>query len=233
MWNIFELETVYYTDIHGNQQEHYKKYLAEYVKNVSIDENKTREQFPNLEIDKTLHGSISFRFVKRGEDLTPWILKFGKHGGEDVRDIVKTDIEYLLFLIRDRGFDSKWVEIVKETPEYKEYVENEEQVKNDNIKNIKPLDSGKHLFTISCNPSYLYNSVVIKLTNYHFIELVFEDVKEQYYNGISYYLPVINGKAKRLKGKEFEYDIVITSTEIEDGICMQKAKVMNVRKGVN
>jgi hypothetical protein len=93
------------------------------------------------------------------------------------------------------------------------------------------LKSGCHKFTIERNPSE-DGCVRVNITENHFVDLYFNDVKAFFYNGYEYYLPVLDGKSKRVKGKELEYCIEIINTEInkESGNCTQIANMLNIKK---
>lgn len=62
--------------------------------------------------------------------------------------------------------------------------------------------------TVTTNPEYQFDDNNYTLcTEDRIVVLVVNEAKEQYYNGYRYYLPIINGKAKRLKNKTITLNV--------------------------
>ena len=228
LWNLCE-EKKYYTAPDGKHYPSHIVYHYSYIKNISKDVQKTRSLYPGVSIDEDLKGKTqSFSWEKKDVDLTPEILKFGKYAGYDVRELVKIDFDYILYMIDNYGCNKTW-EIAMTTPEYIQHLNVQQDNLNKKLASFKPFESGKHKITIDRNPNE-DGIVSVQIVDGQTIQLQFNNTKECYYNGITYYLPVFSdGKAKRLKGKEFEYDLEITETEIsqEHGYCWQMANVLN------
>jgi hypothetical protein len=73
----------------------------------------------------------------------------------------------------------------------------------DKIKN-----EGKVEVTVTSNADYqLKEDNYLLFTEDKIVVLVVDEAKEQHYNGYTYYLPIINGKAKRLKNKTVTFDV--------------------------
>lgn len=227
LWQVSS-QIQYYTAPNGQHYPAYMKYQYSYIQNISKDIEKVNALYPGVSIDLELCGTKSFAIEKKEVDLTPEILKFGKYAGYDVREVVKIDLDYILYMIDRCGYNKAW-DIAKKTPEYIEYLAVKKMAIDEKVASFKPLVSGKHKLSIKRNPDEA-GVVSVSIVDGQTLELQFPNVKECYYNGITFYLPVFNdGKAKRLKGKEFEYNLQITETEInaESGYCYQVAKVLN------
>lgn len=228
LWTLC-VEKAYYTAPNGKHYPSHMIYHYSYIKNISTDIEKAKCLYPNTIIDEELKGKTqSFSWEKKDNDLTPEILKFGKYAGCDVRELVKIDFDYILYMINQYGYNKTW-EIAKQTPEYIKHISDQQMILDKKIASFKPLVSGNYKLTIERNPDEDGN-VCISIIDGQTLQLQFNDIKECYYNGITYYLPVFSdGKAKRLKNKEFEYKLEIIETDIntEHGYCYQVAKVLN------
>lgn len=230
LWSV-ESETVYYTSPSGRHYPSYTKSRFTYHKNISKDIETVRSMYPGITIDKGLRGKRSFIIENKKEDLSPEIIKYGKYDGRDVREIVKEDMPYVLHEIDNAyRFNPRLWDIAMETPEYKQHLNEEKKKLAEKCASFKPLESGRHKITMPHNPDGEERCVPIPVAEDHTLELRFKEVRECYYNGHTYYLPVLsNGKARRLKNKEFEFDLEIVATDIntEHGYCYQVANVLN------
>lgn len=217
----------YYTAPNGKHYPSYMEYQYSYIQNISKDIERVQSLYPGISIDMELKGTRSFTIEKKDIDLTPEILKFGKYAGHDIRELVKTDLDYILYMM-DSWYNKAW-EIAKQTPEYLAYVDKQNHALEAKIATFKPFSNGKHRLTIQSNPDE--NGIVcVPIIDGQSIELHFNNIKECYYNGYTYYLPVFkDGKAKRLKGKDIEYQLEIIETDLntEHGYCFQSANVLN------
>lgn len=227
LWNVSS-QMHYYSAPNGNNYPSYMEYQYSYIQNISKDIERVQSLYPGISIDMGLKGTRSFTIEKKDIDLTPEILKFGKYAGYDVRELVKIDMDYVLYMIDRYGYNKTW-EIAKQTPEHIEYMDDQKRLLQSKIATFKPFSNGKHRLTIHSNPDE--NGVVcVPIIDGQSIELHFNNIKECYYNGYTYYLPVFkDGKAKRLKGKDIEYQLEIIETDLntEHGYCFQSANVLN------
>ena len=226
LWT-FQKEIKYYTALDGRHYPSYPVYHYSYIKNISTDLDKVKNLHPNISIDMGLKGSSSFSQSKKEEDLSPEILKFGKYAGRSVYDIVKVDISYTAYMIDNYGYNKSW-QLAKETSEYTEYITRVQREIDEKITLLRPVESGRHTLTINRNPDNK-GVVIVEVAENHCLELRFLNIRELFYNGLSYYLPVFKDKAKRVKGKEFEYNLEVIETEVnrQSGYLYQIANVIN------
>jgi len=228
LWNVRE-EVINYTAPSGTTFPSHVIYYYNYIKNISTDLDMVKSLYPNVEIDIELRGTSSFTVEKREIDLTPEILKFGKYRGCDVREICKTDLDYIIFCIEKYGTNNKALEIASETTEYIEYIDSKKRALREKVAAFKPLQSGKHKLTLPRNPNS-EGEVSLFMGDGQTLVLKFQGVKRCIYSGIEYYLPIFkNGKCKRVRGIELEYELEIETTDIDEGngICYQTANVIN------
>ena len=182
-----------------------------YIKNISFDKETALAKYPNATLDENLRGKTAswsslpkevwdnvncFRFGKykynfiNSTDVKylEWYwnqLPLGDH-----KDYVSSYLEGLGYEIRSWGDDHQYLM----SPEA---LENEKE--NDRIVNSleEKLNKGEIIeFTSERNPD-MDGDIRIGNVIYHFNE-----VKENWYHGFDYYLPVVNGKQKRIKNKK-------------------------------
>lgn len=200
-----------------------------YLKNISKDLDKAKKKYPDLEIDKYLRGRRnSFSLEVRENDLSPEMLKSGKYAGWDVRELIQVDLGYCIWLVGS-SWNKKTVDIVKETQGYKDYMFQLEVEKEQKIKNQVVYDSGEYIFNIERNVDA--NGRIGLYGNHQVLFLNFHKVKSFIYNNSPYYLPVFNGKAKRIKNKNILYKIEIITTVRNEktGELMQEANVLSMK----
>lgn len=216
--------TLWYVDtytrtIREGQDEIVTRYT--YVKNISFDRKRAFAQYPNARFIEDLRGKTrSWDSVK-----VVWTnvntFRFGKYNGQSIDNCTDTNYivwywgevygehkDYVSGVLESRGYEiriseSEYVDYdgnVKKQTYYSALsptdLENERiaEQKADEFKTM--LDSGNpfNLF-VEYNPNeeglYKYEDVLYK----------FAEVGENYYNGYTYYLPMLKGKQKRVKGK--------------------------------
>jgi len=178
-----------------------------YIKNISMDREVAFSKYPGIEFNESLRGkSKSWESCKTIWDNVD-TYRFGKY---QYMKIGNFDLDYLAWYW-DNVYD-----------DHKKYVEN---ILVDNGYVVE----NNHGHEIILSPSeveernqmkkkfqqqvdLISSSVILYLTPNHNIDydgyyrdddLVyhFQEVKENYYAGTYYYLPVLNGKAKRIKNK--------------------------------
>lgn len=215
LWEISE-ETKPLGNGHSCVVTHYN-----YIKNISFDKETALAKYPNATFDENLRGKTwSWNSEKEVWDNVD-VFRFGKYKYEKIDN---TDLNYLSWY---------WDQI---DGDHKEYVgeilkANGYEIRTNTYTNY---DGGIHTSTYLVSPEVLanerknneaLNEIEIKLKNGETIEFVteynpdelgdcrigdiiyhFNEVKENYYQGWSYYLPVVNGKQKRIKNKK----IIIT-----------------------
>ena len=111
--------------------------------------------------------------------------------------LVRTNIRY--------GGEDHLYETLMTPEEVRQHDEYEREFNEviDHIKNNKTID-----VTITANPEPEYDEegTFTMPTDNKSILIVVSEAKEQYYNGYTYYLPIINGKVRRVKNKKMTID---------------------------
>lgn len=196
-----------------------------FIKNISIDREVVEQKYPGIEIDEALRGKSHSFFEEKYVWTEQDKFRFGKYAGVEISKCY--DYSYLAWyytqidesqeehrsIIRsvliDHGYEVKG-DIVMSPKEVQERKEMKERTKEF----IKMAENGELLeFT----PEYNLDSSGIYRQDLIFFK--FPEVKEMYYQGYVYFLPVINGKTKRIKNKniivsEYTYKIVKDSVVI-------------------
>ncbi|MDH6308114.1 hypothetical protein M2451_002633 [Dysgonomonas sp. PFB1-18] len=227
LWNVV-ITPQYTTDAYGEHWHTGNHYQYSYMKNISSDIVKVKELYPSVTIDDGLRGITTREWGKTVKiNMPPNYLTFGKYTGRTVEDIASVDLQYLIWALDNMYIEPAQKEAICSTKEYKEYQAQIQMEINNKLARISPLKSGKHILTILSNPCE--GKAFVNITDGHNIELRFRQTKEYFYNGFPYELPVMAGKAKRVKCKAIEYNLQIINTEInkEDGYCYQIANVID------
>jgi len=215
LWQITE-ETKPLGNGHNYIVTHYN-----YIKNISFDKKTALAKYPNATLDENLRGKTqSWNTEKEVWDNVD-VFRFGKYKYEKIDN---TDLNYLAWywnqiygdhkeyvgeILKANGYEIRinaYIDYSGET-HTDEYLvspnELELERKNNEVLNEieTKLNNGETIeFTPECNPDELGDCRIGDII-YHFNE-----VKENYYQGWIYYLPVVNGKQKRIKNK----NIVVT-----------------------
>jgi len=187
-----------------------------YIKNISFDKETAISKYPNAIIDENLKGKTRSWETKKEVWDNVDTFRFGKYKGEKITD---SDISYLEWywdqvdsehkdyvskILVENGYEiRKYCYKTENGTTESEYLmspeclREEARCKEELNKKIAELNTGNVLdLFIESNPDYEGNYRDGNII-YHF-----QEVKENYYQGFSYYLPVINGKAKRIKNKK-------------------------------
>ena len=185
----------------------------DYIKNISFDKETALAQYPDAKLDETLKGHTrSWESTKEVWDNVD-VFRFGKYKYEKTNN---SDLSYLAWywnqiygdhkeyvgsILKDNGYEIRtWGEdnqylmspedLENERKQKEKFQELTNLVKNGNQLNV--------FIEYNLDENGIYVDDCIR---YHFPE-----VRENYYNGFTYYLPVVNGKQKRIKNK----NLVIT-----------------------
>ena len=192
-----------------------------YVKNISFDKETAMAKYPNAVFDENLRGKTqSWNTEKEVWDNIN-IYRFGKYKYEKIDN---SDLNYLAWywdqiygdhkeyvgeILKANGYEIRtntYTDYYGETRTSTYLISPEEleieRKNNEALNEIeKKLQNNEVVeFVSECNPDVLGDCRIGDII-YHFNE-----VKENYYQGWMYYLPVINGKQKRIKNKK----IVVT-----------------------
>lgn len=179
-----------------------------YIKNISFDKETAFAKYPGLDFDENLRGKTQSWETKKEVWDNVDTYRFGKFKYEKIGD---HDIDYLAWY---------WDQV---SGDHKEYVASVLKKHGYEIRNWS--DNSQYLMS----PKDLENErksqlameeAMEKLNNSDSFEICFDhnpddkgycrvddifyhfqEVKENWYNGFPYYLPVLNGKSKRIKNK--------------------------------
>jgi uncharacterized protein (DUF3820 family) len=225
LWSI-DKQPRYTTDANGKHWlTGYDTHYA-YHKNISFELEKAKSLYPNLEVCEDLRG-ITQSWIKSDtqEDLCPQIMKFGKYYGKDINDLLEQDFEYLLWICENKGYSSNG-QYIKNLPKIQQHLKAVEDSYNKviNDKNNafkKVLDAGYYEFIAernlrvdSCWDVAYINVPIINSDLRITFKFQSGTFASNSYNGITYGLPIINGKAKRMKGKFVKFEIVEDTNEV-------------------
>lgn len=197
-----------------------------YIKNISINIDKVKELYPDVEIDESLRGhSCTFEYIKERKEINVDKFNFGKYEGQLISEC--NDESYLIWF-----FDNCDVERKKNVEE--RLVELGFVIKNDTIFTREEIEKQEQIERILSNKEELEVTFDRNLSvefdssnkcygvyrNEDGILFKFNDVKLNYYNGFEYGLPLVNGKAKRIKNKtvkikDYKYEITKYDTIVE------------------
>ena len=183
-----------------------------YVKNISFDKETALAKYPGATLDENLRG------MTRSWDSAPkevWdnvdTFRFGKYAYTKIADNTDTNYiawyweqisnehkEYVGSVLKSRGYEIRtWG-----NDNDNQYLVSPEALENErmaeaNKNTVLEVLKKNNPFNISFdhNPSS-YGICIIDDILYHF-----QQVHVNYYQGFEYYLPVVNGKQKRIKNK--------------------------------
>lgn len=220
LWSI-DTEPVYTTDAYGKHwlTGHNTRYT--YHKNISFDLEKAKALYSTLEVREDLRGKTNSWTTENKEDLCPQIMKFGKYYGKDVNELLDLDFQYLIWICENKGYSSNG-KYAKNLPKVQEHFKSIEDASNKLINDRnntfeEVLNSGSYEFVaernLKINDGFAY--IYVNEGNLC-ITFKFEQGTFSYneYNGFAYGLPIVKGKAKRMKGKAVKFEFTEDKTEV-------------------
>lgn len=227
LWDI-ESQPNYSQNERGQVTLTHTKVIYTYLQNLSMNKEEAIEKAKNkgckiLEVDTDLFGrNSSWEFISKGycdlpKNLSPFF-EFGKYINTKIEDC--NDLKYLewyfdetknryaknnlinngYLLFEDNIVTSENYQMLTKLREERNLIQSE-------LKMIEESGTGHIVFTPERN---LSRGGKIEYKKGLFIR--FKDVKQMYYNSNEYSLPIINGSAKKIKGKE----LVLLVRVIED-----------------
>ena len=219
LWSI-DRQPIYTTDCNGTHWlTGYNTHFT-YHKNISFDLEKAKTLHPNLEVQEDLRGKTSSWTSENREDLCPQIMKFGKYIGFDINDLLEKDFQYLVWICENKGYTSNG-EYANNLPKVQEHFKAIEDAsnklindRNDAFKSI--LNAGCFEFVAESNLRINDGFAYIVFNKGDFwITFKFEQgtFSLNRYNGFAYGLPIVNGKAKKIKGKNIKLELIEDKTE--------------------
>lgn len=232
LWS-YVTEPQYITDSFGKHWLVGYNISYHYHKNISMDLDKALSAYPELELHEDLKGINSTAWTKKNEeDLCPNIMKFGRYYAKNIDDLVETNLDYVLWICEYRSGTPNGLyalSLPKVIKHYQEVSENEkkESSKNQNTyenfitKGVYEITPERNL-KIGDGDAYMSTEVNGLRILFNFPKGTF---KEMDYNGFAYGLPLIGGKAKRIKSKpirlsfekytEGNYDFEVKVNQVE------------------
>jgi hypothetical protein len=230
LWDV-QIEPMYKTDAYGQHWHVSNKTNFNYIKNVSHDLEKAKSLHPGVPVDDSLRGKTrSFSMGGNGIELSPVnILWFGKYFGQDVCQLVKTDFQYVLWLL-ENAHDFKLRHFISELPEviaYQADKKQKDQMKMDSINKI--TDSGVWDLTVTTNPTEgdgVFN-MYATLGPDHKVCLLLTEENVTFipgnYRYPDYYAFSTGCKVKRIKNKSVKINLELLNTHFDNGMVIQKA----------
>ena len=187
-----------------------------YIKNISFDKETALAKYPNATLDENLRGKTQSWNSEKEVWNNVDVFRFGKYKYEKIDN---TDLNYLSWywdqidgdhkeyvgkILEDNGYEIRtntYTDYYGET-HTSTYLMDPEALENERLEEIEKnkvlaeLAKNEPLnICIDHNPNYEGNCRIGDVI-YHF-----QQVHENYYQGYDYYLPVLNGKQKRIKNK--------------------------------
>lgn len=179
-----------------------------FVKNISMNLDKVKELYPGVSFDFSLKGTkrVFKEYIKPEGDK----FGFGKYCGLKIEE--STDYNYIKWYM-DQAISESQKNICENVLLKNGYVKfNDRLITEEEYRIIE-----NHYKTVMSYNDELEEKGYIEITfnnnldkcsdtyNYldRYFDITFDEGKEMYYCGYYYYLPVFNGKAKRIKNKTF------------------------------
>jgi uncharacterized protein (DUF3820 family) len=220
LWSI-DTEPVYTTDAYGKHWLTGYNTRYTYHKNISFDLEKAKALYPTLEVQEDLRGKTNSWTTENKEDLCPQIMKFGKYYGKDINELLEQDFQYLVWICENKGYSSNG-KYAKNLPKVQEHFKAIEDASNKLINNRNNafeaiLNAGSFEFVAERNLkindgfAYIYVNECDLCITFKFEQGTFSYNE---YNGFAYGLPIVKGKAKRMKGKTVKFEFTEDKTEV-------------------
>lgn len=220
LWSI-DVEPVYTTDAYGKHwlTGHNTRYT--YQKNISFDVEKAKSLYPTLEVMEDLRGKTTSWTTENKEDLCPEIMKFGKYYGHNINDLLVSDFQYLVWICENKRYSSNG-KYAMNLPKIQDHFKAIEDATNKVIEDRNNafeaiLKAGSYEFVAERNLkindgfAYIYVNEGDLCITFKFEAGTFSYNE---YNGFSYGLPIVKGKAKRMKGKAVKFEFTEDKTEV-------------------
>ena len=214
LWDI-ETESIFSTRVSANGENHFKSgemHKCTYIKNISIDVEKVKNIYPDLDILEGLRGhsnSFEYETGKRSHiEYENDVFSKGYRKGEIIENC--SDIRSLQWAFdnedntdRISNIENKLNQLGLYHYDYRWISKEAIQSLNENTERIKKVYSDcTNTSTITIQPlKNLAGNGIIEIDE---ITYAFPEHTKMYYNGFVYSIPTINGIGKRIKGKTLE-----------------------------
>lgn len=200
-----------------------------YLKNISFNREKAEKLYPEAKFDETLKG-VSRSFTRTFKEYPDNVFKYGRYEGKLFKEV--TDYDYMKWYFTTTTEDQqRQLRMILEVHGYYFFTqfdgtlgimsaeEREEELKKGR-ENFEKKESILETMTLHIDHNVDSEGEYLDESG---IRLVFEGAREMWYQGWTYYLPVINGKCTRIKNK----NIKITDYEIDgDSILVKKIEIV-------
>jgi len=207
-----------------------------YHKNIAFELSKVISLYPNVEIMEDLKGKTSSWVSKNEDDLCPQIMKFGKYRGMNLDDLVESDFKYVLWLCENsrNSSNGKYAMTLDKVKNHFDEIQNNANSAIETKKNafLSLLEDGFYDFVPErnlriCN-DYTIEHATLSIDNddlavtFKFVRGTFAEYE---YDGFPYGLPLVKGKAKRIKGKLVRFEFVNDPT-VEHQVIVTDVKIL-------
>ena len=209
LWDV--QETIEWTSV-GGLNLPYQKISYCYIQNLSMDENEAKRKaifkgVENFEIDHDLFGrNASFFHKKELFSKIPsdksYFFEFGKFQGEPIKNC--TDFDYLFWFFNEsQNIHAKAILLENGFVEFEGQVVHAEHAKKIKLRDLvfNEIKEKKEVEVEIISNLAFENGFMFSFKNEVLNGIYLGEKKEMFYNGFTYYLPIIEGKAKRFKGK--------------------------------
>lgn len=192
------------------------KTVYRYVKNISKDWGEVEKLYPGIEVNYSLKGHYMEFTNSKKEEIDADRFQFGQFMGETFDGVGSDYLFWYYNQISNQESREILESILTKTGKYHMYdgrlVDQKEydwrtQEDKDFASALELVESGNPIeIMVTSNARYTEHDHVVEYimdTENPKIYLVFDEdhVKEMYYSGYHYYLPIVDGKAKRWKNK--------------------------------
>lgn len=196
----------------------YQKISYCYIQNLSMNEAEAKRKaifkgVENFEIDFDLYGRNA-SFVTRKELFSKipsdksFFFEFGRLKGQKIQDC--NDFDYLFWFFNEsQNIHAKAMLLENGFVEFEGQVVHVEHAKKIKLRGlvVNEIKEKKEIEVEVLSNLTRDGEFRFSIKNEVFYAYFFGNSKEMYYNGITYFLPIIDGKAKRFKGKRAKLTI--------------------------
>lgn len=227
LWD-YEAVPQYRTDSYGNHHHCGTDHKFYYIKNISIDLQKVKAQYPNLPLDESLRGKTSSFSRNEKVDLPNNIFWGGKYTGKLIDEILISDFKYCMWAMENYNQVHQYV---SQHPIYLEHLAAIEKAKSDLLDGVTLIKVGDEVeVTFERNGFNADDDYTTCM-----VDGVYGEVRvTAICSGVRpvdgmypYLMPIINGKAQRTKNKTVKVKVleVINTQVTRDGEISQFIKI--------
>ena len=209
LWSV--QETIEWTSVEGLNLP-YQKISYCYIQNLSMDENEAKRKaifkgVENFDVDTDLRGrNASFYHTKELFSKIPsdksYFFEFGRLKGQKIQDC--NDFDYLFWFFNEsQNIHAKAILLENGFVEIDGQILHAEHAKKIKLRGlvVNEIKEKKEIEVEVLSNLTRDGEFRFSIKNEVFFAYFFGNTKEMYYNGITYFLPIIDGKSKRFKGK--------------------------------